>query len=213
MQQINHHLIANSYWRKAFGQISVLDQQLGRCITDYCQNHRPDPDLVEWIIDRVQGIEQPGLAVPTVLQTIIESLQQNHFYYREKALPQIGQTFGLLTDKEPNAFMLALCERLFDLYATSLIEHINEEEELFERVLSDQNKSLAESIIHEDHHDETKALQEIIGLLSDHANPKAFDPSNILIVQLRNLANDLKIHNFIEEQLLFPLINQSMEQS
>lgn len=210
MPHFTQPLAANSYWNKAFNRISALDDQMGRCITDYCQNHRPEPELVGWIIDRLRGDEHVDFTTRPEVQIIIESLQQNHNYYREQALPEIGQSFGNLAKNRPDSLYIGLCEKLFDLYATSLIEHINEEEVLFERILHAGKLGSAERILfHDEHADESQALDEIIDVLKGASDPKAFDPGNILMVQLKNLSNDLKIHTFIEEQLLHPIIKKS----
>ena len=209
MSLSNQHLSANSYWNKTFSRISALDDQMGRCITDYCQNHRPEPELVGWIIDRLRGDEKVDFSTKPEIQIIIESLQQNHAYYRDQALPEIGQSFSHLAKSKPESLYIGLCEKLFDLYATSLIEHINEEEILFGRILnSDQAELTAGHFSHVEHSDESQALDEITEVLHSTADPKTFDPGNILLVQLKNLSNDLKIHTFIEEQLLHPILDR-----
>ena len=209
MPTLNQQYAANSYWQKAFNRISALDDQMGRCITDYCQNHRPEPELVGWIIDRLRGNDDIDFTTKPEIQIIVESLQQNHTYYSEQALPEIGQSFSHLSKSKPDSLYIGLCEKLFNLYATSLIEHINEEEILFERILSSNHAGITAGVLsHAEHTDESHALDEIIDVLKSTADPKAFDPGNILMVQLKNLSNDLKIHTFIEEQLLHPIIDR-----
>lgn len=200
-------------WAKAFDRLKALDTHKARCIADFCENHNPDPELLSWIFESVQYDNIEDQNKPE-LSLIIGSLQENHRYYRNTALPQIGQTFShLITDDEPK-FTLRLCETLFDLYATSLIEHIDEEERLFKNIRQHSANFQSSSNMDDHHHnDETEALDQIISLAASCAQPKSFDPCNILLVRLKNLSNDLKIHTFIEEQLLFPLLKSNTSQN
>lgn len=140
------------------------------------------------------------------IHTLIVALQDNHRHYRNRALPQIGQSFALSVKNNPNNLYLNLCEQLFNQFATSLNEHIKGEEDLFEAVF--EGSFSPDGFLEEDHHDETEALNKIIGMLEKVLNPKKYDPCSILTAQLKNLENDLKVHGFIEEEILFPLLKK-----
>lgn len=199
-------------WAKAFDRLQALDTHKARCIADFCENHNPDPELLTWIFESVQ-YDKNQHQNPPKLSLIIRSLQENHHYYRDTALPQIGQTFSHLVNSDEQSFTLRLCEKLFDLYATSLIEHIDEEEQLFIEIKQPSSANLDDNgAIDHHHHNETQALDQIIELAESCAQPKSFDPRNILLVRLKNLSNDLKIHSFIEEQLLFPILRGNFKQ-
>lgn len=197
----------NGYWTKAFDRLNGLNQQDARCIADFCLNHDPDPELLSWVFDNLRNDDNLDAAKAPDLLVIVKSLQDNHHYYQSTALPQIGQTFTHILKTPEKSLHLNLCEKLFNFYATSLVEHINEEEQLFEAI---RNKKFhappIEISADHDHADETQALDQIIELLEQCADAKNFDPCNILLIRLRNLTNDLKIHTFIEEQLLFPIL-------
>lgn len=201
----------SNYWQLTIARMERIDPQFGRCIADYCQNHRPEPELMKWIYQSLtqKAAQSPATENATVM--MVRNLQQNHQYYRHKALPKIGQSFTHILEQQTGSLNLNLCARLFDLFATALIKHINDEERVFESLLaSPTDTAAAEKLFCEDHADETQALDQIINLLHTCAERKHFDPCSILLTQLRNLSNDLKIHTFVEEQLLVPALKVNL---
>jgi len=203
MNTMKNQISASAYWHSTIDSIHRVDPYFGRCIADYCQNHRPEPALLKWIAEKLHGDNLPGSSPKKSIQTIVRNLQNNHLYYRELALPRIGQSFALVLKHHTPSLSLHLCQKLFDLFATSLIKHINEEEQLFNAILESENSDAVDPhLFDDDHPDETQALDQIIDLLETEVQSSQFDPGSILLIQLRNLANDLKIHTFVEEQLL-----------
>lgn len=203
---------SSNYWQLTIARMEQIDPQFGRCISDYCQNHRPEPELMKWIYQSLtrKAAQYPATENATVL--MVHNLQQNHQYYRHNALPKIGQSFTQILEQQKASLNLNLCARLFDLFATALIVHINEEEQVFESLLTSPfDTAAAEYLFTEDHADETEALDQIIELLDTCAERNHFDPCSILLTQLRNLANDLKIHTFVEEQLLVPALKANSQ--
>lgn len=200
---------ASAYWHSTIDSIHRVDPYFGRCITDYCQNHRPEPALLKWIAEKLHGENLVGNSGFVEVETIVHNLQSNHQYYRQQALPRIGQSFLKSQEYHENSLYFSLAHKLFNLFATALIQHINEEEHVFDALLSTSDRrKQAHHHFSEDHHNESEALDQIISLLQGEINPEQFDPGSILLIQLRNLANDLKIHTFVEEQLLAPLLDQ-----
>lgn len=200
---------ASSYWHSTMDSIHRIDPYFGRCVTDYCQNHRPEPALLKWIAQKLHGANPAGNFKLGTIKTIVNNLQSNHEYYRQQALPRIGQSFLKAQEHHQNSLHFSLGYKLFNLFATALIQHINEEERVFESLLHQfGTHSEAHQHFGEDHHNESDSLDQIINLLQSEINRQRFDPGSILLTQLRNLSNDLKIHTFVEEQLLAPILNE-----
>lgn len=198
---------SSNYWQLTIARMERIDPHFGRCIADYCENHRPEPELMKWIYQSLtlKAAQNPANENATIL--MVRNLQQNHQYYRHNALPKIGRSFTQILDQQTESLNLNLCARLFDLFATALIVHINDEERVFKTLLiSPTDTAAAKNLFAEDHADETEALDQIIELLSTCSERSHFDPCSILLTQLRNLSNDLKIHTFVEEQLLVPAL-------
>lgn len=198
---------SSNYWQLTVARMERIDPHFGRCIADYCQNHRPEPELMKSIYQSLTRKTAQNTATENAAIMMVRNLQQNHQYYRHNALPKIGQSFAQILEHQKASLNLNLCARLFDLFATALIVHINEEEQVFESLMaSHADTAAAEYLFSEDHSDETEALDQIIELLDTCAERNHFDPCSILLTQLRNLSNDLKIHTFVEEQLLVPAL-------
>lgn len=197
-------IVGTDIRQKPFQKSLKANEDTWKCVSDYCQNHAPDQEVVRWLVDRLHGSSlTPDNSRPLV-RTLIKELQENHRYYRNISLPQIGQSFALSIKNNPTNLYLNLCEELFNQFVTALFFHIKTEEDLFESVLCGNldQKDLAS----EEHHDETEALSKIIGMLEKLLDHKNYDPCSILHAQLKNLENDLKVHGFIEEEILFPLL-------
>src|SRR6056297_1590549 len=84
---------SNNYWQLTIARMEQIDPHFGRCIADYCQNHRPEPELMKWIYQSFtrKSVQNPATENATIL--MVRNLQQNHQYYRQNALPKIGQSF------------------------------------------------------------------------------------------------------------------------
>lgn len=182
----------------------------GQCVIDYWENHEPDQELLQlltgkFVEDATENLNKDRLV------TIISALQKNHKYYVHHSLPELGQAFsGLLKTGQPD-FRLALAQTMFNLFATALIQHIDEEERAFAQLTGEKrNYSAANQLFHA-HADETQALDQIIDMLMECTNPSAFDPCHLLVLRLKNLSNDLKIHTFVEENLLLPALQKMIQ--
>lgn len=189
--------------QKRFQKSLKAQDDTWKCVADYCQNHAPDREVVRWLVNRLRGSNMTGDS-NLLVRTLIVELQENHRHYHHVALPQIGQSFSLCTKYLPNNLYLELCEQLFNQFATALNVHIKAEEELFEHVI-EHNCAMCDFEV-DDHHDETEALSKIINMLERLLDNSSYDPCSILHAQLKNLENDLKVHGFIEEELLFPML-------
>lgn len=183
---------------------------LSQSVIDYWENHEPDQELLHLLTGRFVAEATENLHEDRLV-TIISALQKNHKYYIHRSLPELGQAFsGLLKISQPD-FRLGLAQTMFNLFATALIQHIDEEERAFAQLTGEKrNYSAANQLFHA-HADETQALDQIIDMLTECINPNAFDPCHLLVLRLKNLSNDLKIHTFVEESLLLPALQKMIQ--
>ncbi len=186
--------------------LNILNRQessWSQCVLDYCGNHTPDTELLHVLVE-VRNTDSGRPATPALTkQAVIAELQRNHEYYLNHALPQISLSFSRVLADRPEHFSLHLCHTLYEVFEKALIEHIREEEHDFQAF----NKGIkaGQDCFHA-HHDETAALDQIIEMLNECTTSKSFDPCHILVLRLQNLSNDLKIHTFVEEKLLMPML-------
>lgn len=186
--------------------LNILNQQessWSQCVLDYCGNHTPDTELLQVLVE-IGNTDSGRASTPALTkQAVIAELQRNHEYYLNHALPQISLSFSRVLADRPEHFSLHLCHTLYEVFEKALIEHIREEEHDFQAF--NKGTKAGPDCFHA-HHDETAALDQIIEMLSECTTSKSFDPCHILVLRLQNLSNDLKIHTFVEEKLLMPML-------
>lgn len=144
----------------------------------------------------------------TDLLPVLAYLSSNHQYYANTALPTISLSFWNVIQNHKNGrFILELCSSLFNEFAVALNSHIQEEETIFKLLKSHpQKRNSAIDFFSSSHHNESSALESIIDLLNTLQVEKTLAPQNILNIQLENLVNELKIHTFVEERILLPIL-------
>lgn len=147
----------------------------------------------------------------TDLTPVLYYLSSNHKYYCNTALPTISLSFwNAIQNFKDGRFILELCSSLFNEFSTALQTHVEEEESIFNQLKSNsQNRNSAIQFFSSNHHNESAALESIINLLNSILEVKTLAPQNILNIQLQNLVNELKIHTFVEERILLPILLNS----
>jgi iron-sulfur cluster repair protein YtfE (RIC family) len=142
---------------------------------------------------------------------VLAYLSSNHEYYLNTALPTISLSFwNALQNNKDGRFILDLCSSLFTEFSIALNTHIEEEETIFNLLKSNpENQLPAIKFFSVNHHNESSALESIIDILNSLRTEKTLAPQNILTIQLQNLVNELKIHTFVEERILLPILLKS----
>lgn len=155
---------------------------------------------------------------------LIDYLKRSHDYYLTKTLPELGGNIHVLLQNYDNK-LHPLIETLYSFYfnyKTDLKEHIKDEEELlfpyvqnlYNAVYNNSHlplKSLLKeySIVEfiNNHDDIDTELGEIIDVLLSYKPPKTNIASyRMLIQKLKTFELDLKLHAFIEDEVLVPKI-------
>lgn len=147
----------------------------------------------------------------TELTPVLSYLSSNHKHYCNTALPTISLSFwNAIQNCKEGRFILELCSTLFSEFSASLNTHIQEEETIFNQLnTNSQFRNSAILFFSSNHHNESIALESIIDLLQSVTAEKTLAPQNILTMQLQNLVNELKIHTFVEEKILLPILLNS----
>lgn len=147
----------------------------------------------------------------TDLVPVLAYLSSNHQYYCNTALPTISLSFwNTIQNCKDGRFILELCSSLFNEFSAALNTHIEEEETIFAQLKSfPNNRNSAVQFFSSNHHNESSALESIIDMLNSLRTEKTLAPQNILNIQLQHLVDELKIHTFVEERILVPVLLNS----
>jgi len=161
-------------------------------------------EILEMALSKINRTKLHNMnAVP-----VLNYLSSNHKYYCNTALPTISLSFwNAIQNCKDSYFILELCSSLFDEFSTALNAHIAEEETIFNQLkLQPDSRASAIEFFSTEHHNESSALESIINILNTLQPEKTLAPQNILNIQLQNLVNELKIHTFVEERILLPIL-------
>lgn len=158
------------------------------------------------------------------VHTIIEFLKKSHLEFTDKAIPKIEQNFLMLVKNNPNNNQLRTLFNLFLKFEIELKQHIAiEEKTLFPYTETLYRASIADSLqalllIHfgkysvndfaNSHENNECYLNEIIHLLG---NQKGFENNtayNILLSQITQLNDEIKIHAWIEDNVLVKKVKE-----
>ncbi len=152
------------------------------------------------------------------VQMIIEFLKKSHLQFTEHAIPKIEQNFLMLVKNNPNNIQLRTLFNLFIKFEIELEHHISiEEKKIFPYAETLYRASIANSLealllIHfgkcsiEDfantHENNECYLNEIILFLEHQKGFENNTAFNILMSQITQLNHDIKIHAWIEDNVL-----------
>jgi regulator of cell morphogenesis and NO signaling len=157
------------------------------------------------------------------VRTIIEFLKKSHQEFTEKAIPKIEQLFLILVKNHPNNNQLKTLFNLFLKFEIDLRQHISiEEKTLFPYTETLYRASVANSLqallliyfgkhsikdFANSHENNECYLTEIIYLLEQQKGFKNNTAYNILLRQITQLNDELKIHAWIEDNVLVRKVN------
>jgi len=162
------------------------------------------------------------------VQTIIEFLKKSHQEFTEKAIPKIEQHFLILVKNHPVNNQLKTLFNLFIKFEIDLNHHILiEEKTLFPYTETLYRASISHSLqalllIHfgeysvnnfaNSHENNECYLSEIIYLLERQKGFENNTAFNILLRQITQLNDELKIHAWIEDNVLITKV-KAIEQA
>ena len=157
------------------------------------------------------------------VKLIINYLRKTHQYYISKKLPELEQTIHHIRNRHNNNPTIQVLQHFFNDYKRALEEHIEvEEKDIFpyvllldyiaseqEEIVNDYYKELGqmsiETLMLDHDHEHENRLKEIINYLA--AREKNLNDQlsfKVLLTQFRALDKDLKVHEKLEEDVLFP---------
>ena len=153
---------------------------------------------------------------------ILDYLKRSHAYYMEKILPEIGQSISILLCNYPKSHpLLEILYKFYFNYKVDLKEHFSEEEEILFSYAESlykakyfkneifffvdflQKYSINDFI--DSHSDTLEGLENVKHILLQY-NPPVTNKSSfrMLVGKLENLEHDLRIHAYIEDEILVP---------
>jgi iron-sulfur cluster repair protein YtfE (RIC family) len=147
----------------------------------------------------VQFIDVPVHLLDGTKQEIVDYLMASHVAYRDVKIPKIEQQFLGLMKLYPNTPALGAVFNLFQKFQLEMQWHMKHEEQvLYPQAISGIKEENTHVISHED---QEPFLTEIIQLLESGRYVK--NPfGRMLIDGLKRFDEDLRLHAWIEENLL-----------
>ena len=154
------------------------------------------------------------------LPIILDYLTRSHTYYSEKIVPEIGQSITqLLHNYDKEHPLLEILYKFYFKYKVDIEAHFKDEESgifsygsnLYKAVFFKKNCSFFIDFLQQNsikdfvdtHASTTEDLANITKILIQYSPPKTNETSyRILLEQLKNFAQDLEIHAFIEDKVL-----------
>lgn len=158
------------------------------------------------------------------VKSIIEFLKKSHREFTRKSIPKIEQNFLILVKNHPNNNRLQTLFNLFIKFEIDFKHHISiEEKTLFPYTETLYRASIANSLqalllIHfgeysvsdfaNSHENNECYLSEIIHLLEHQTGFENNIAFNILLNQMTQLNNEIKIHSWIEDNVLVKKVKE-----
>jgi len=154
------------------------------------------------------------------VSVLLRYIKSSHHYYLYRRLPEIEQTITQLSRLYPSAHpILYLLQHRFFAYTKHLQEHIQEEETgllpyiewidqqhlIHSQTSFPAGKNLSLHHFIEEHSDTEHDLSELRTIIRGYHPP--FSNASlyrILLSQLANFEEDLKLHAWIEDEILLP---------
>ena len=148
----------------------------------------------------VQLIDVPVHLLDAPAVEVVSYLKSSHLNYNEHVIPRIEQQFIGLMHLYPNAPAIAVVFNLFRKFQLEMQWHMKHEEQvLYPQAISGKAEENTHVISHED---QEPFLTEIIQLLESGRYVK--NPfGRMLIDSLKRFDEELRMHAWIEENLLF----------
>ncbi len=142
---------------------------------------------------------------------IVGELIAGHAIFRDKLIPEIEQHFLVLLSQADDYSMpsLAKCFKQFDVFRTSLMEHIEMEEKIvFPYLLGNGTYKSKETVdfFIEHHEDYETQLQHMIASMSfELAHLSPLMSFRFLVHKMNTFSEKLEEHSETEDSLLFVL--------
>ncbi len=185
-----------------------------KTIKQICLDHQVDTDTFLAVINLNYGnpdILPKDMSQRVSIEALIDYLKNSHRFYLDYRLPTIRQNLSSSLDQEDPKISKLLMQ-VYDQYASEIAKHMNyEEEHVFTYVFDLLKGNADNSLFHirnfsEKHTHVEEKLDELRDIIIRYYPTRCNHALNCALFDLFSCAEDLSLHNEVEDRLFVPAI-------
>ncbi len=186
-------------------------------IQEICQKHNINEYLFLTIANLYNGKKTTAIHIPhfdaAEAKQLLQFLKTSHTYFLDEKIPKLKRLIDQKSEKFPNEKCSIIIKKFIHDYAAEVFIHMNYEDTIVfpyvEALLQKQETTYTIDQFRKNHSNIEDKLIDLKNLLIKHMPP---DYDSVvrrrMLFELYDLEHDINIHDFIENNLLIPIVKR-----